>query len=149
MSSSFVEQAALILDSHLRVIGRPLLVATGSPVERARALHEAPVVVLSCGTGVDPCFNYGNLTAQTLFELDEAQLLALPARLSAEPALQAERQRLLDSVATRGYIDDYAGVRISRTGRRFRIAGATVWNLIDEAGRHHGQAAAFADWTPL
>lgn len=148
-AGQLVEQAALILESHQRITGRPLLAASGPLAQQARDLYEAPFVVLSCGTEPDPCFNYGNLTAQTLFELDWPQLLAMRARLSAEPALQGERQRLLDSVTARGYIDDYAGVRVSRTGRRFRIAGATVWNLLDAKGRHHGQAAAFADWTPL
>lgn len=42
-----------------------------------------------------------------------------------------------------GYIDDYAGVRITADGRRFAIAGATVWNLIDGDGTLHGQAACF------
>jgi hypothetical protein len=42
-----------------------------------------------------------------------------------------------------GFIDDYAGTRISATGRRFRIERAVVWNLIDAAGVRHGQAAMF------
>ena len=53
---------------------------------------------------------------------------------------------LLARVAAHGYIDDYAGVRVSRTGRRFGIEGATVWNLIDGEGRHQGQAATCAVW---
>ena len=48
---------------------------------------------------------------------------------------------------SQGYIDDYAGVRVSRTGRRFRIQGATVWNLTGGQGRHLGQAATFAHWS--
>ena len=45
-----------------------------------------------------------------------------------------------------GFIDDYAGIRISKTGRRFRIAQATVWNLLDERGIYSGQAAMFLRW---
>jgi hypothetical protein len=48
-----------------------------------------------------------------------------------------------------GYIDDYAGVRVSRTGRRFLIEGATVWNLIETDGRLVGQAATFSRWRPV
>jgi hypothetical protein len=40
-------------------------------------------------------------------------------------------------------------VRITRTGRRFKIERAIVWNLIDAAGTIHGQAATFDQWTPL
>jgi hypothetical protein len=38
----------------------------------------------------------------------------------------------------RGFIDDYAGVRIARTGRRFLIQRATVWNLTDDQGQRCG-----------
>jgi hypothetical protein len=37
-------------------------------------------------------------------------------------------------------------MRIAKSGRRFWIENATVWELIDEAGRRHGQAAAFRQW---
>ena len=148
-SPPIVELAALILDSYARVVGKSLLDAGASPLERARALNAAPRVVLAHGTGDDPRFEYGNRQALQLFELSWAQLLAMPSRLSAESVDRAERQRLLDAVATRGYIDDYAGVRVSRSGRRFRIARATVWNLIDGAGERRSQAATFAEWTPL
>jgi hypothetical protein len=57
-----------------------------------------------------------------------------------------ERQRLLDCVRRQGYIDDYAGVRISATGKRFRIARASVWNLLDASGDSVGQAASFSAW---
>jgi hypothetical protein len=40
-------------------------------------------------------------------------------------------------------------VRVSASGRRFRISGATVWNLVDEQGWRRGQAAAFAEWQYL
>ncbi len=50
------------------------------------------------------------------------------------------------AVTRYGFIDDYAGVRIARTGRRFRIRQATVWNLFDEHGQRCGQAATFARW---
>jgi len=73
----------------------------------------------------------------------------MPSRLSAEPLAREERARLLAAVTARGFVDDYAGVRISRTGRRFRIERATVWNLADPAGLRLGQAAAFDRWTEL
>ena len=53
---------------------------------------------------------------------------------------------LLAAVTACGFIDDYSGVRISKTGRRFKIARATVWNLLTEDGRPGGQAAMFNEW---
>jgi hypothetical protein len=60
-----------------------------------------------------------------------------------------ERARLLERTRRDGYVDDYAGIRVSQSGRRFRIEQAIVWNLIDAAGQLRGQAATFDTWTPL
>jgi MEKHLA domain len=149
LRSESMARACLILDSHERVVGRPLLSVRGSDEARARALYEANVVVLAHGVEPDPIFDYGNLLAQQLFEFPWEELVRLPSRLSAEPMNREERQRLLDAVAQRGFIDDYAGVRISKSGKRFRIAGATVWNLLDAEGARRGQAATFSSWTPV
>jgi hypothetical protein len=53
---------------------------------------------------------------------------------------------LLATVNQHGFIDDYRGVRISKSGRRFMIEQATVWNLLDENGAPYGQAASFSQW---
>jgi hypothetical protein len=59
-SDRFIDHSVLLLESHLRLVGRPLLGVAGSASERARALYFAPFVVLSHGTEADPIFNYGN-----------------------------------------------------------------------------------------
>jgi hypothetical protein len=94
-------------------------------------------------------FTYGNQTALGLFEMSWREFTSLPSRLSAEPMNQEERTRLLREVSARGFIESHSGVRISRTGRRFLIKRAIVWNLEDRAGRFCGQAATFGDWEPL
>ena len=141
--------AALTIDSHRRLLGCDLLSPHGNPDQLARALYAAPFVVLAHDTASDPVFIYANLRAQQLFEMTWDQMVTLPSRHSAEPVAQSERQRLLDRVARQGFIDDYTGVRISRTGKRFLIERATVWNLVDTTGHVLGQAAAFDHWTPL
>jgi hypothetical protein len=55
-----------------------------------------------------------------------------------------ERAHLLDAVTRTGFIDDYRGVRVSKTGRRFSIEKATVWTVLDQRERVLGQAATFA-----
>ncbi len=139
----------LLLDSHQRLTGRELLTPDDDAVARARRAFEAPFVLLSHGLEADPLFNYANRTALDLFELDWPALLALPSRASAEALNQEARARLMRAVLERGYIDDYSGVRIASSGRRFVIEQATVWNVIDAAGRFHGQAASFANWRHL
>lgn len=143
------DHVALLAASLYRWTGRALIPPGVASAARGRWLFEAPFAVLSHGAGPDPTFTYANRRALALFELAWDELVRLPSRLSAEPVAQAERARLLAEVAARGWIDDYAGVRISRRGRRFRIFQATVWNLVDAAGAARGQAAMFAHWQPL
>jgi hypothetical protein len=138
-------RAARLLSSYAHWTGKDLLPA-GSLDERARLLFHAPFAVLSHDTAPDPILNYANETALALFELAWDELIALPSRRTAEAAEQSERKRFLAAVAQRGYIDDYRGIRVTRSGRRFMIEQATVWNLRDEAGAYCGQAAMFSEW---
>ncbi|MFM5929839.1 MAG: MEKHLA domain-containing protein [Novosphingobium sp.] len=137
---------ALIAQSHLRLIGKPLAPDTG---DVTAALWHAPQVILAHGTEADPRFFFANAAALARFEADLPGLVGMPSRLSAEAPDRAERQALLDRVTRDGFIADYAGVRISAKGRRFRIEQATVWNLIDADGAVHGQAAAFSRWAEV
>ncbi len=137
---------SLLAASHHRLVGRPLVAIGG---DLPSALWEADTVIVAHGTEPDPVFFYGNRRALALFEMDWATFVRLPSRLSAEPLLRDERARLLERVARDGCITDYAGVRVSATGQRFRIEQAVVWNLIDESGLCHGQAAAFDLWKQL
>jgi PAS domain-containing protein len=143
-----LEFIEFLLESHLRLTGRPLLAPVhGEPPDAmAKRLYDAPCVVLAHDTEADPRFTYANRAAQRLFERQWSEIVGLPSRLSAEAPAREERQRLLDRVAAHGYIDDYSGVRISKSGRRFRILRATVWNVHGRLGRPLGQAATFTDW---
>jgi hypothetical protein len=139
----------LLLDSFARLLGRELVSREGSPAEQAERLWQAPFVVVSHGTQADPVLNYGNAGAIALWEMTWEELTRTPSRLTAEPVHRDERARLLARTRAHGFVDDYSGVRISKTGRRFRIEQAIVWNLADVAGVHCGQAATFDRWTPL
>jgi hypothetical protein len=135
--------------SHRSLTGRDLIDPALDDRSAARALFEAPFALLSHDASEDPVLSYGNLAALRLFELDWPSLVTMHSRLTAEAPSRDERARLLARVAERGYVDDYAGVRISAKGRRFRILGAMVWNLADWSGARLGQAAAIARWEPL
>jgi hypothetical protein len=134
----------LIADSFSRLTGRPLLAG-----DVPQDLWHASFALVAHGVQPDPVFFFGNRTALELFEMTPQVFITMPSCLSAEPDLRSERAALMARVTRDGFIDDYSGVRISATGRRFRIRNATVWNLDDAAGMRHGQAAAFRDWTFL
>lgn len=143
MRESAGGRLALIAESFARFSGRPLI-DTAAPLEQA--LWEAPRAIVAHGTEDEPLFFYGNRAALGLFAMPAADFIGLPSHRSAEPGLREERARMLARLERDQIVDDYAGIRIAATGRRFAIVDAAVWNLTDAAGNRHGQAATFADW---
>lgn len=148
-SVSMLNQCGLILDSYAHWFGAELVERSSDPQEEADRLWNAPFVVVSHGTEEDPILNYGNAIALRLWETDFATLTSLPSRKTAEPMHRDERARMLQQTREHGYIDNYQGIRISTTGKRFRIDRAIVWNLLTPTGTPAGQAATFAEWEPL
>ena len=137
---------ALLLGSLKAVTGRDLIDPQAEPLETARQLYEAPFFVASHDTLGDPILTYGNRIAQDLFEMSWEEFTATPSRYTAEAPNREERARLLAEVTKNRFIDNYSGIRISSTGKRFRIKQATVWNLMDPNGNNAGQAATFSHW---
>ena len=135
---------SLLTGSFARLVGRPLGATSASWLYRA-----APFVVLAHNTDPDPRFIYANYAAQTCFGYGWDEFVTLPSRLSAEAPLREERQSVLEAVARDGFVAGYTGIRIAKSGRRFRIADAIIWQLIDEAGTLHGQAATFTTGTEV
>ena len=144
--AAVIAHTQLLARSYLKWTGRDLLPGLFNPAGLAKNIFHAPFVLVSHGTEADPILNYGNAAALALWEMPWAELTRTPSRLTAEVPDRDERARLLAAVTANGFIDDYAGIRISKTGRRFRIAQATVWNLLDESGTFSGQAAMFSRW---
>ena len=142
-----------VLDERLRLIVESLPAAdwqaAASPdvprISRAlrAAVWNAPFAIVAHGTEDDPIFFYGNRFALQLFEMNFEEFARLPSRLSAEPLAQEARVKSAGESGGQGYIDGYSGMRIASSGRRFMITARTIWNLVDEAGVHHGQAAVF------
>ena len=141
-----IAHAECLVRSFKHWTGRDLLPGVGSGPALAAELFAAPFVIVSHGREADPILNFGNRAALTLWEMTWAELTRTPSRLTAEAPNREERARLLETVTRQGFIDDYSGVRISKSGRRFRIERAIVWNLLTAAGRSGGQAATFSHW---
>ena len=138
-----------LLDSYAFWLKCELIDRTGTLEEQSERLYFAPFVVASHARAEDPILNYGNRQALDLWEGTWEEFTSTPSRLTAEPANQTDRARMLEQVTTHGFITDYQGIRISRTGRRFLVKQATVWNILDDHGTIQGQAATFSRWEPL
>lgn len=131
---------ALLDGSHRRLLGKPLA-PEGADADWLYA--RSPFAVLAHDTAADPVFVYANRAAQNCFGYSWDEFLGMPSRLSAEAPDRAERARLLETVARDRFVTGYAGLRIAKDGRRFRIADGAIWQLIDADGVDRGQAATF------
>jgi hypothetical protein len=149
LQRGWVQHTQNMLNSFRKYVGRELIERTGDPEDEAKRLFEVPFVVVSHGTQDDPILNYGNQTALVLWETDIATLTSMPSRLTAEPMHRDERAQMMSRALRDGYVDDYRGVRISSSGKRFLIEQAIVWNLVADTGQRVGQAATFSNWKPL
>ena len=129
---------ALLTSSFARLVGRPLGAGSATWLYR-----EAPFVVLAHNTDPDPRFIYANRAAQSCFGYDWDEFVTLPSRLSAESGLREKRQAVLEAVTRDGFVAGYSGIRIAKSGRRFRISDTVIWQLADETGAVRGQAATF------
>jgi len=142
-----LDVSMIVLESYRRIVGHQLVPAGLDAGQAARWLYEdAPFCVLAHDTSADPRFIYANKAAQRCFEYPWVEFTELPSRLSAEAPDRAERQTLLDRVARNGFANGYRGLRVSRSGRRFFIEEATVWQMLDNRGGLHGQGAMFPRW---
>ena len=144
-----IQWTQLLLDSFRHWTKRELIERHGTPVEQAQQLFTSSFVLVSHGPQEDPILNYGNRSALVLWEMKWDQFITTPSRLTAETINQAERAQMLHRATQQGFIDDYRGIRISKTGRKFLVEHATVWNVVDPQLHKHGQAAMFSTWSFL
>ena len=148
LSPRGLADAGLILRGHERAYGRSLLAGGGHRHLRLRAqeLFAATCVVMAHDGGDDPRLIYANAAALRLWRRPWSALVGMPSRLTAEPAERRARAGALALALRREAISNYGGIRIDSRGRRFRIEGARLWTLRNEAGEARGQAACFESW---
>ncbi|MGF6485890.1 PAS domain S-box-containing protein [Paraburkholderia sp. JPY419] len=131
----------LLSGSYARLVGHRLVPHVMSVIEATEWLYEhAPFAVLAHNTDPDPVFIYGNKAAQRRFGYSWNEITRLRSRLSAEAPNREERQQFLERVQRLGYETNYRGVRVTKSGERFIIEQATLWQLLDADGTLHGQA---------
>lgn len=148
LRSQFDDFATKIIASYRDIVGGELLPGLKLSDDPVEALFYSEKIIVAHGTEADPVFHFGSARALLLWELPLEKFLGMPSRLTAEPMHRDERERLLQRTLQFGFVDDYQGVRISSTGRRFWIERATIWNLTVENVRY-GQAACFDTYKRL
>jgi hypothetical protein len=149
LGADAIDLAALILASHCRAWGKPLVAGSGAHCCRRQAAQElfsAATVVLAHDGSEDPRLIYANRAALTLWRRRWSEMVGMPSRLTAEPVERQARSAVLAWALRSEAIGGYGGIRIDSCGRRFRIEGARLWTLRDGSGHACGQAAAFSSW---
>ena len=141
-----VQHVTLLCRSHQQLTGRLLQQPAMDASAAAHYLWQAPFVLLSHDDSADHRFTYANRCALQLFEMNWPEIIGMPSHYSAEADHRDARERMLEQVNRRGYVDNYAGTRISKSGRRFVIENAVVWNMLNDSGAVCGQAAMFRHW---
>ncbi len=139
---------AHLLASYRRLTGETL-VDRSSPTQLVHAMVRAPFVLLAHDAQPEPVYTFGNALALQLWEMSWAEFTSMPSNRCAEPMHRDQRERFLTEVRDNGIARGYSGVRISKTGRRFRIEDVTCWNITDDRGERIGQAACYPRWTFL
>lgn len=136
-----------LLDSYEKRLGQALISRKSHLEEQAKMLFFAPFVVVSHDTQSDPIFNYGNQTTLHLWEITWEELIKIPSRKTVKDNIsEVERAKMLQQAKEKGYIDHYQGIRITSTGKIFKINNAIVWNITNPQGTYLGQAATFEQW---
>ncbi len=139
----------IILNSYHRFFNQQLIDRTGDKCIQSKNLFYAPMVVYSHDNQLDPIYNYSSEKGLIIWDMTWEQFSKTPSRTTTEPLLREERQQILRETATKGYITNYEGVRISRSGKKYKIFDITLWNLTDNLGQYCGQAATFSQWQPV
>ncbi|MBI34070.1 MAG: MEKHLA domain-containing protein [Flavobacteriales bacterium] len=137
-----IEHIQNVLNSFEKLTGKALIYRK-SPEEDFFQIENGKFVLVSHNGAEDPILNYGNQFALNLWEMNWSEFIKTPSRKTAESDLQSKRRKMLDTVLRQGYYDEYEGVRISSSGKRFKIKNAIIWNVNNEKGDYIGQAAYF------
>ena len=141
------QHVRLLTQSYCALFERPIIDGVDEP--SVQQVCNADFALVSHGTEADPLFNFGNDLALTLFERSFEDFVQLPSRKSSGQTRDEDRIRLLDEVTRNGFIENYSGVRVSASGRKFEISNAVVWKVDDEHGIYQGQAAKISTWRYL
>lgn len=151
-----LQHGCYLIKSYHDLTGKELVnmkLFNSDPLEAAKVLFlDHQQVVVSHGTQKElengPILNYGNTAALHRWGASWEQLTSMPSRFTAEPMERSVRDDFMRRVTADGIVNDYQGIRIALDGKRFRISGASVWNVVID-GIYLGQAAAFRDVSDL
>jgi hypothetical protein len=137
-----------LVASFARATGGNLMAEAGlDPARLGQSAWEGRFALLT--HDLSAILNYANRFTLDLWEMDWETMRRTPSRLTAPEEDRAERGHLMAAVARDGFVRNYTGRRVSRSGKLFLIQRATVWTMTDENGAAFGTGAFFHSVEPL
>jgi MEKHLA domain len=138
------EHVLMMLENLQRWTGYDLIKEWGlSLANLGEQVFNADFYILSQDRSADPILTYGNKQVLELWEVGWEELTKMPSRATAKPVDRAERAAMMERVKVANYLDGYSGIRVSKTGKEFKISDGIIWNLFTDNGDFYGQAAWF------
>jgi hypothetical protein len=134
----------LMLNNLRKWTSYDLVADCGFPEETlGEQILNADFYILSHNGSQDPILNYANKKVLELWEVSWEELTSMYARDTAKADNQMTREKMMKKVREQNYVSGYSGLRISKTGKEFKILDVTIWNLFTDTGDPYGQAAWF------
>jgi hypothetical protein len=144
------EYIALILANLKQLTGDDLIQEYGFSSDNLGAqVFDADFYLLSHNCDADPILNYGNQRVLDLWEISWSELTKMYSRETAKSSDRASRSAVMQQVAAQNYVSGYDGIRVSKTGREFRILDVKIWNLFTSDRQLCGQAAWFKTYESI
>jgi hypothetical protein len=144
------EHIALILANLKQLTGDDLIQKYGFSLDNLGAqVFDADFYLLSHNCDRDPILNYGNQRVLDLWEISWSELTQMYSHETAKSSDRASRSAVMQQVAVHNYVSGYDGIRVSKTGREFRILDVTIWNLFTSDRQPSGQAAWFKSYESI
>jgi MEKHLA domain len=144
------EHLLILLENLQRFTGLDLIREYGFSLDRlGEQIFNAEFYLLSHNCAADPVLNYGNRRVLELWEVSWAELTKMHSSETAKSRDRASRSAIMQQVAAQNYVRGYSGVRVSKTGREFRILDVTIWNSFTSDGKSYGQAAWFKTYESI
>ena len=138
------EHVLIMLENLKRWTGQDLIKKYKFSLDRlGEQVFNANFYILSHNHAADPILTYGNNRVLQQWEISWAELITMYSKNTAKPVDRSARLAAMAQLNLNNCISNYGGVRISKTGKEFRIIDATLWNLFDNKGNLYGQAAWF------
>jgi MEKHLA domain len=138
------EHVLILLNNFKRWTDRDLMAEYEFSMDTlGEQVFNADFYLLSHDRSANPILTYGNQQALDLWEVSWAELTTMYSQATAKPIDRQARAAMMEQVKRHNYLDGYSGVRISKTGKEFKILDGVIWNLFRDNGEAYGQAAWF------